>query len=150
MRRQAKSGSRSGLLLVEAVLSAVVIATGLVFISRGLASQLGALRAVEEDDRLLSLAHRKLLEWEAKRLSGTPPVQEPAEGTFEDAGDGVFGAAYRWTVTASLRPERATDEQGNALVSEVILTVRGSGDGRSRAITLSAFWPADWVPVEWY
>ena len=62
MGRPAKSSSRRGLLLVEAVLAAVVIAVGLVFISRGLAGQLRALRTVEEYDTLLSLGHGKLLE----------------------------------------------------------------------------------------
>ena len=68
MKPPAKRASRRGLLLVEAVLSAVVIGVGLSFITRGLASQLRALRSVEEYDTLLSLARSTLQELEANGL----------------------------------------------------------------------------------
>ena len=138
MARPAKFSSRQGLLLVEAVLSAVVIATGLVFVSRGLGGQLQALRRLEEADLLLRLAHGKLTELEAalvaQRLS-------PERSAF-------FGRpheAYRWTVTAARRPQ----ESGEPLVADVTLTVAREGS-TSPGMTLVAVWPAEWLPSEWF
>jgi hypothetical protein len=129
-------------LLVEAILSAVVIAVGLVFVSRGLSSQLKALRTVEEYEVLRSLAHGKLLELEGQRLSGSPPPLDPT-GTFEEPYQ-----AYRWTITARPRDD-VTDQDGNPLASAVTVTVQQ--DNRpSSVVRLSAIWPMDWVVPAWF
>ena len=67
MKRPAKWYSRQGLLLVEAVLSAVIMAAVLVFISRGLGGQLRALRTLQDYDALCALAESTLERWEAER-----------------------------------------------------------------------------------
>jgi hypothetical protein len=163
MGRRATWSSQRGLLLLEAGLSAVVIAVGLVFISRGLTNQLGALRAVGEYETLLSLAHGKLSELEAKRLEfeGIPPPPGGSEGSFETSGDASSGSEYQWTVSAARREDLDVDAQGQPLFSEVTLTVRRlsaepvggapAGDAsRSPVVVVSAIWPAAWVPAEWY
>ena len=140
MGRPAKCSSQQGFLLVEAVLSAVVIAVGLTFVSRGLSNQLRALHTVGEYDTLLSLARGKLLELEGARLFRAP--------SSEAQRDGVFGEphqAYRWTVTATLRKE----ENGEAPTSSVVLTVQRN-QGPSSLVRLSALWPTDEVPQAWF
>ena len=136
MARAAKWSPAQGLLLVEAVLSAMVIAVGLVFISRGLSAQLKALRSLEEYDTLLSLASGKLLEFEAKRV--LPTIRA---GTFGEP----YGA-YGWTAAATLRdgPDDPKDQEGNPLVSDVLVRVQRQ-DGSSSSVRLHAMWPSEWL-----
>ena len=149
MTRQAKRSSQRGLLLVEAVLSAIVIAVGLVFISRGLGSQLRAIHTVEEYETLLSLAHGKLAEFETQRLvQPTQPMS--VEGTFDEPYQ-----AYRWTLSATPRDGDTEwkDTVGTPLTSDVTLTVEQTGDasttqpGRQAPpmVRLRAVWPSDWI-----
>lgn len=154
MGQPVTSPSQRGLLLVEAGLCAVVIAVGLVFISRGLTNQLKALRTVDEYETLLSLAHGKLSELEAQRLrpGGIPPPPERPEGSFE--------SEYEWTVAAVRREDLDVNEDGRPLFSNITLTVRsapvgqetamGRSEPRSSTVSLSAIWPTDWVPAEWF
>lgn len=139
MKRPATSSSARGLLLVEAVLSAAVIAVGLVFISRGLSGQLRALRAVEEHETLLALAHRKLLELETVR-SAARPVPPNREGLFAPPDDGT-----RWAMSAAAREE---EEPGDPL-ADITVTVKRAAMP-STAVSLSAVWRADQVPAEWF
>lgn len=134
------SNHSRGLLLIEAVLAATVMAVGLVFISRGLSGQLKALSAVESYETLTALARGKLLELEQTQLFLSPPVDVPREGEFS-APYGV----YRWAVAATPRKEAS----GESLNSLVRLTVRRS-DRASPAFTLSAVWPTDRVPSAWF
>ena len=136
-----KSSSSRGLLLVEAVLSAVVIATGLVFISRGLSGQLKALRTMEEHDVLLSLANGKLLELEGDRLTRASSGA-PMDGAFSEPY-----AAYHWLMVATPRqgPSDLKDNDGRPLTSDILLTVARSG-APSSSVTLRAIWPSEWVP----
>lgn len=126
-----------GLLIVEAVLSVVVIAVGLVFISRGLASQLKALRMIEEHEVLLSLARATLLELEGERSVNHPPSRAQ-EGTFQEPHQ-----AYRWTIAVTLQ-----DEPDEVSRSEVMVAVQRH-DRPSSRVRLSAVWPTAWVPEEW-
>ena len=129
--------SQQGLLLVEAVLSAVVIATGLVFISRGLGGQLRALEAVEAHETLLPLAQSKLAElegWGLKQKTAIPARQ--LSGQFSEPYQ-----AYRWTVETV--PHAVGPESPALTLTDVTLTVRGPGES-SRAVALSAVWPASW------
>ena len=136
-----KSSSSRGLLLVEAVLSAVVIATGLIFVSRGLSGQLNALRTMEEYDALLSLANGKLLELEGDRLARASSGA-PMEGAFPDPY-----AAYYWVMVATPRqgPSDLRASDGRPLTSDIFLTVAQSG-ASSSSVTLRAIWPSEWVP----
>ena len=142
MKPRAKYSSRQGLLLIEAVLSAVVIATGLVFISRGLGSQLKALRSVEEYDTLVSLAQGKLQELEGRGLFTPPLSKQDQAGTFEEPY-----TAYRWTIEAKAR-EEPKDAAGNPMAKTVTVTIQHR-ERTSSTVTLSAIWPANWVD-EWH
>lgn len=137
MTRRATCASSQGLLLVEAVLSAVVIAVGLAFISRGLAGHLRAIRTVEEQQVLLALAHGKLLALEAELTSGRPLPAELA-GTFE-----APYAAYRWQAAVAAR-EDVADADGNPLASDVTVTVERR-EGPAASLRLGAVWPAEWM-----
>ena len=140
MRPRATRSSSRGLLLVEAVLSAVVIATGLIFISRGLSGQLRALRTTGEHDLLLSLASGKLLELEGDRLA-RDARGAPTAGAFPDPY-----TAYAWTLVAAPRQGRfdLADKAGAPLTSDVALTVTRH-DVPSSSVTLRAIWPSAWV-----
>lgn len=148
-----RRSSPRGLLLVEAVLSAVVIAVGLVFISRGLANQLKAMETVAAYDRLLTLARRKWLELEAEGLREPPVNEERPRGSFGSLEEQDPDSAFQWAITALGRPE---------LGVEVTLTVRrlpqaegGAGGSagdpgrRGPVVIQSAVWPTHWVPPEW-
>ncbi len=91
MKRPGRRASQQGLLLVEAVLSAVVIAVGLVFISRSLGGQLRALSTVEAYDTLLLLAQSKLAELEGWGLKQQPIPSQQLRGSFGEPYGG-----YRW------------------------------------------------------
>lgn len=125
------------MLIVEALLSAVVIALGLVFISRGLGGQLKALSTVEEYETLVSLARSTLLELEGEVSLDRLPSRAQ-QGTFEAPYD-----RYRWKITvASQDPLAAVPH------SEILLTVERT-DRPSSRVQLSSLWPDDWVPAEW-
>ena len=143
MGRRARCSSQRGLLLVEAVLSAVVIGVGLAFISRSLSGQLKALAAVEDYETLSTLARERLTELEDAALRGLPPPSE-ASGTFDEPYD-----SYQWEVAAV--PVQGVagleDEDSNPLASEVRVTVRRR-KGPSPAVQLSAVWPIEWTTPE--
>lgn len=126
-----------GVLLVEATISAVVIAVGLAMISRGLSSQLTALRRIEEAETLLSLARATLLELEGERSAGRVP-SGAREGTFQEPT-----SMYRWTI--AVRPQEAAE---GAMWSEVTVSVQRH-DRPSARVQLFAVWPTEWVPEEW-
>ena len=142
MAQRAALRSRSGLLLLEAVLSAVVIAVGLVGVSQGLGSQLRALETVEAYETLMSLAHNQLTELEQFKLA------RPAQPI---ARSGVFAAPhqqYRWAidrVTPRDGPGDLADASG-PLTSNVTFTVSRTDRPRSASLTLQVVWPAAWFP----
>lgn len=149
MHRPATFGSRRGLLLIEAVLSAVVIAVGLAFISRALSSQLGAVRAVRDSEELLQLARGKLEDLEAERVSSASPSRSPSSGTFTPEAGSASGRTCRWAIGVTPLPELGTDEAEHALFDAVTLTVQAQGGRRASVITLTTIWTAAWVPQEW-
>jgi hypothetical protein len=138
MAQPAKSCSQRGLLLVEAVISAVIIAVGLVSITRGLSSQLKALQSVGDYAVMTRLAHGMLTEVERSVQAGQPP-QRARAGTFEPPD-----AVYEWSLEA-----RVPEDQTTAVpVTVVTLSVRRA-DRSSGAVSVRAVWPSEWVPVEW-
>ena len=141
MRPQGSRGSRRGLLLVEAVLSAVVIGVGLSLITQGLSSQLRALKSIEAYDALAAAGRNRLLEWEADRLARPPSADEPPAGDCPQPYQ-----AYRWLVKAR---QRVDPDTGAAGTSDVTLTIQRR-DAPSTALELTAVWPSDWVPGGWY
>ena len=146
MKRPAKWYSRQGLLLVEAVLSAVIMAAVLVFISRGLGGQLRALRTLQDYDALCALAESTLERWEAERLFGRS-LPSDRSGTIESAG-ATGGAVYQWSVTVR-QPKELLDENGQPFAGEVTLSIRRS-DRASAAVSVRAVWPVAWIPSEWF
>ena len=145
--RALRFGNR-GFLLMEAILSAVVIATGLVMISRALSHQLGAIRAVEQYDGLLPLAQRKLAEWEMQRLRGGPSGSEPQNGVAAVAT--ALRPEQQWRVTAIRRTDLELSADGEAIFSEIKLWVGPRAEAAGRSMVLSAIWPSEWVPENWY
>lgn len=137
MPRPAKWRSPRGLLLVEAALSAVVIAVGLVFITRSFSSQLRALAAIEEYATLTHVAHGTLLELERDVQVGVPPSRA-REGTF----DAPY-TAYRWTLSAS----PLSEDDPPFPRSLVRLSVER--DSPPASLEVQAVWPADLVPSKW-
>jgi hypothetical protein len=135
------SSSRRGLLLVEASLSAAVIAVGLVLVSRSLAGPLRALRTIEEREALLSLARERLIELDARAASGGPLPAE-TQGTFEPPDD-----AYAWNLRTHPAAE-TTGADGEPAVTEVLVSVKRLSGGSS-AVSLSGLWSTDRVPSEW-
>jgi len=136
MKRQAKYDSRQGLLLVEAVLSTVIIAVGLVFISRGLSAQLKAIRTIEDYQTLMILARGKLAELESELLAGRP-MASGWDGTFEAPYEG-----YRWTLGALAREDMVYQDVPWA--SEVTLTVERV-EGPPASLSLGALWLSAWA-----
>lgn len=136
MKRPDPLASPKGILLVEAVLSAAVIAVGLVFISRSLGGQLRSLEAVEAYDRLLPLAQSKLKELEGWGLKQQVIPQEQRQGEFGEPDSG-----YLWLLKASAH---ALPADSAATLSDVTLTVH-SKDNPSRQVSLQAVWPTSWL-----
>lgn len=128
---------RRGVLLVEAMLSAVIIGTGLVFISRGLSTQLKALRTVEEYDRGIALARAIMMELEAERTSGHILLDRPLQGGF-----GAPYELYQWML--AIGPK--TDEQDT--VRQLTLTVQRS-DGLAPPVVIRMIWPKTFLLMEW-
>lgn len=126
------------MLLVEAVLSAVVIAVGLTFITRALGSQLKALQRVEEYAVLVDLAQRALRTMEVDVQAGKPP-RGPQEGFFGDPYQG-----YQWKLSAI----ELEDLDPPLEVSRVTLSVTRS-DRPSATYSVQAVWPTSVVPAGW-
>ena len=147
MKRRATRSSQRGLLLLEAVLSAVVIAVGLVFISRALSQQLRALSDVERHDALATLAQGTLEELEARVRAGKPP-QQITDVAFGEPYDEASRDA-RWSLKITPLSADETDaDQTIVRVSRVVLTVR-RGEPSTSLVKLSAIWPTAMIPEEW-
>jgi len=148
MKRQATWSSQQGLLLLEAVLSALVIAVGLVFISRALSQQLRALHDVEQHDALLALAQGTLEELEARVQAKRAPQQIVGVPFAEPYGEAY--REYRWTLEATrLSADEPDDDQTVVRLASVALTVQ-RGDPPTALVTLSAIWPTAMLPEEWF
>ena len=139
--RQDKFGSTRGLLLAEALLCAVIIAAGLVAISRGLSGQLHAIGVLQQREQLLGLARSAMAEQEMRLLSGLGPTVGPGPIAFE-APDDSFG----WTASAALVQGLPEDEPSLAHVK-----VRAQRlDGTGPSAEFEAVWPGEKVPAEWF
>ncbi len=137
--RHPKCFTQRGLLLVEAILCAVVIAVGLVAVTRGLSSQLSAARGIEDRDRMLALARNVLAEQERRLWSGSPIGSGP-ETAFDDPD-----ADYAWTIRAV--PLESAGE-GAIEVSRVEVSVKRR-KGSGAPVRLWTLWPSSKVPAEW-
>ena len=151
MKRPAAWRSQRGLLLLDAVLSAIVIAVGLVFITRGLAGQLRVLRKLEESDVLSSLAQSKLVELEAgARLTPRRLPQQITDAAFGPLY-GEAAAAYRWSVHATPMDNPESSQLSPSEVTalgQVAVTITRQ-DSHAILYTLRAVWPKTMVPDEW-
>ena len=133
-------GASQGVLLIEAVLAATVIAVGLVFISRGLASQLRTIRTVEEYQTLLSLAQGRLVEWEGELLVGRP-LPPGLAGQFDEPYQ-----AYQWSIATEARDD-LPDQDGRPLAGQLVLTVQRNTPPAT-TVTLWTVWPLEWFPSQ--
>ena len=120
---------------MEAVLSAVVIAVGLAFITRALGSQLQALQRVEEYAVLVELAQQALRTMEVDVQAGKPP-RGPQDGSFDEPYQ-----AYRWALSAATLdvPDLPFE------VRHVTLSVQRT-DRPSATYSVQAVWPESLVP----
>ncbi len=126
--------ARRGFLLVEAILTAVVIGTGLVFISRALAGSVKQLSTIQQYDRLLQLAASTLAVQEAQAQQA-PPLTTLA-GEYESPDD-----AYQWTLeTHPLEVEGLAPQT----MEDVTITV-SRRDDRPPVVRLRTVWPANWL-----
>ena len=129
-------GTRQGFLLVEALLAMVVIATGLVFISRALSTNLNVVTRLERTERLRRLAESALRarEIEAQQFG----TSDAPAGAFDPPDD-----AYRWAM--SLHPVQISlDDQTTVPMLSVTLTVSPTSNDHS-LVQLHTLWPTDWV-----
>lgn len=124
-----------GFLLAEALLTLVVVATGLVFVSRGLSTSLHAVRRLTETARLLRLTETTLRTQEM--LAYTTGVA-PSTAVFASPDE-----AYRWALAAEplTSPLDATMTTPLAVVR---CTVHPAA-GERPALSLTSLWPAEWV-----
>lgn len=142
MRRRASPRSQQGALLVEAVISAVVIATGLVLISRNVGTQLRAAASIAASETLLDIGHDVLIEMEARQLATLARSGEPVE--LDPNGSVELGrVTYDWALSAREAPDAGQD----LAVRQV--TVRARPQDGGPVVALSAIWPASWVPDNW-
>ena len=136
MKRPDRLVSSQGLLLVEAVLSAVVIAVGLVFISRGLGGQLRAIEAVEAYEELLPLAQSKLNELEGWGLKQQVIPERELAGHFIKPYEG-----YHWRLEYALH---RLPSEGPSLSDIKLVVFFGEEKDSKRKVTLEGIWPAAW------
>ena len=129
--------SQRGLLLVEAVLAAAAVATALVFLTRGLSTQLKAMQSLQAHEELGAVMHDVLVRQEAERAF-LLPEEAGAEGTVE-SGTG----RYQWTL-ATAACEGVHDAQDRPLAVWTTLTAeRADPPGRSGSV--QTLWPLDWA-----
>ncbi len=131
--------SQRGLLLVEAILSAIIVAVGLVFVSRALSSEVNALHVVEESATVFPLADATLRAMNGVVQSGRAPGTK-RDGTFDPPN-----AGYRWI--ASAQPLETGDAQPR--YGMVTLTIRRVRDDAIMTF-VRALWPMEFVPTEWF
>ena len=145
MLRSAKQSVRGGtgfannrgFLLVEATLTAVVIGVGLVFISRGLATNVKQLSTLQQYDRLLQLADTTFTELEAQAQQ-TPPLTTLA-GEYASPNE-----AYQWALEAHLFDVEGLQPQ---TMEQVSVTV-SRRDSRPPVVRLRTVWPSAWIRAE--
>jgi Tfp pilus assembly protein PilV len=121
-----------GVLLVEAVLSAVVIAVGLTFITRALGGQLNALQRVEEYASLMEAAQQAMRTMEVDVQAGKPPRR-------------LQDGSFTWTLSAT----KLEDPDLLLDVSRVTLSVRRT-DLSGPSYSVQAVWPTPLIPADWF
>ena len=125
-----------GVLLVEAVLSAVVIAVGLTFITRALGSQLKALQRVEEYAVLTELAQQAMRTMEVDVQASKLP-RGPQDGSFDAPYQ-----TYQWALSAAALDGRDLPFE----MSRVTLSVHRADRRPASRFSVQAVWPSTLVP----
>ncbi|MBI3088237.1 MAG: hypothetical protein HYY91_05060 [Candidatus Omnitrophica bacterium] len=131
--------SRTGnkaFLLVEAVVTGVVMATGVAMVSRSLTTPLHALRRLQERDTLLRLADSALAALESRAMFDPPLAVR--HGVLEPPHE-----RYEWT----LRIAGESDGAARGLPEDcraVALMLREIAPPAS-GVTLTSLWPREWV-----
>ena len=117
---------------MEAVLSAVVIAVGLSFITRALGGQLKALQGVEEYAVLTELTQQAMRTMEVDVQAGKQP-RGPQDGAFQ------------WALSATVLDDPDLPFE----MSRITLSVHRT-DAPGPAYTVHVIWPSDVVPKDWF
>ena len=141
-----------GFLLVEAILTAVVIGTGLVFISRALAGNVKQLSTIQQYDRLLQLAASTLAVQEAQAQQAPPLalLQRPERAGQAPPLTTLTGeyeppdVAYQWTLETHPREVEGLAPQ---MMEDVTITV-SRRDDRPPVVRLRTVWPVAWIRSE--
>ena len=125
-----------GFLLIEAALTAVIIAVGLVLIMRGLGGSLAALARLQQREVLVRLAESTMnqRETEAQQFGVAPSQDVSCDAPFE---------RYHWTLSA----ERVRGAPGGVSPDDVrLVTVTVAHAGKPNGLVqLQAIWPKDWI-----
>ena len=140
MRQPATLNLRQrGFLLAEAMLTAVVIAVGLIFISRGIAGSLQVLSRLQQTETFLRLADSALnrLETQAQRFHLSPRL----EGLFDPPDE-----SYQWTLTTEPMQLGLAGIHDDAFRA-VTLTVHRL-EAPQPAVRVKTIWPASWITSE--
>ncbi len=128
---------RRGFLLVEATLTAVVIAIGAVIISRGIAGSLRAVSTIQRYDQLLRLAESTLQQREAEAQHGH--LVSVLTGTFDPPDEG-----YQWSLIIEPAPVNVDTLAADGL--RVITLQVSRVNTAASLISLQTLWPKEWVP----
>ncbi len=156
--RPSSPSTRAGLLLVEAALATVVIAVGLVFISRAFSSALRTLQTARLHDTALLLAQQKLDELgvDLQRAPAVPtapgapaaPLTSVKEGTFE-----APHAAFGWIISAkpnALDPAVLAGRPQQPLTAWVVIEVKTAAPAMPVRVSLTTLMPHGRIPPGWF
>ena len=135
-RETSTSHRQRAFLLVEATLTAAVLAVGLVFIGRALGSSLKALSRLQTSARLLHLAQAKLGELELQAQQMGPLASK--DGAFDSPND-----AYGWSV-AAVPSDDEFDGLPKGSICLITLAVAKADQSREK-IRLQTRWPSSWI-----
>ncbi len=133
---------RDGFLLVEAALTAAVLAIGLIAITQGIGSSLRSLATIQRYEIFLRLAESKLAEFEVQApqyAQATPPQKLPRSGLF----DGSYNA-YQWKLSEAPISSPNIPTAVSDAVRLVTLAVSPKDSGQPQ-VRLQTIWPIEWL-----
>lgn len=128
--------SQRAFLLLEATVTAAVIAVGLVFISRGMGTSLKTLSSLQRYDRLLRLAESELNELSAQAQAG---IAMPREGTLDGADHDVT-----WELAVEGVTSKEIPPAIGSVVCDVTLSVHPA-QAATPLVRLATIWPKEWT-----
>ncbi len=128
--------TRDGFLLVEAALTAAVLAIGLIAITQGIGSSLRSLAAIQRYETLLRLAESQLAELEVQAQGSQ---KHPANGPWQPLGNTSQWKLSQEKLSSPNIPQAVSDA-----VRLVTLTVSPQ-DAEQPHVSLQTIWPKEWI-----